>query len=295
MKIDAYRLVLCLLVLLFSACNKGEKSALPSTDPDASVMTKADLAKAVAAVDKSLEADSETDTDTDNDSESEQAEANSIDGGVREDGRITISDPPQVNELAALATLMKKRNREIDLREREASEREQTLSALERVTVKQTAELTQLRSEITTLMESLNRDFEVERAAFEEKQKKEAAARAQKEKAAAAAEATEAEKRKKLAAEMAEERENRTAQLTAAIKGMRPSSGAAMLASMDQTDAVAVLRQLGARQAAQLLGNMPANTAAALAQAMLGPKPTIDTLDGTGSKKTPTDSLRGEK
>jgi len=241
------------------------------TEKDDAPETATDKAAPQTAKNTDTAAAESSDTDT-NEPDSEQGDPDA--GAISENGRIAISDPPKVNELAELAALLRRRSKELDLREREIAEREQMMAGLETASMRQVDVLFKLKDEVSVLMEKLGKDFEAERKLYQEKQQKEAAARLTREKEAAAAAATEAANRRKMARELAEKREQQTIQLTAAIKGMRPSSGASMLASMDEMDAVSVLRQLGARQAAALLGNMPPEKAARLAESMLGPKPT---------------------
>lgn len=261
--------VLSLSAVGVGACAKKEEKAAPSTDGE---KPQAVPATAKKTADKQPH-DTDSAASKANPTETDKVEQ---DAGVEmEDGRITLSDPPKIDEIAQLAALLRSRSKEMDLREREITEREQMMSSLEAATMTQVDVLLKLKDEVSVLMAKLGKDFEAERKVFAEKQQKEEALRLSKEKEAATQSAAEAVKRQKLSQEMAAEREQRTVQLTAAIKGMRPSSGASMLASMDQMDAVAVLRQLGARQAAALLGNMPPEIAASLAEAMLGPKPTV--------------------
>jgi len=68
-----------------------------------------------------------------------------------------------------------------------------------------------------------------------------------------------------------EDRERRLAHLADTLKGMRASSSAGVLASMEsEEDAVDLLTRMSARQAAGVLGAMPPGKAAVLAQRMLG-------------------------
>jgi flagellar motility protein MotE (MotC chaperone) len=67
------------------------------------------------------------------------------------------------------------------------------------------------------------------------------------------------------------ERELRLSHLADTLKGMRASSSAGVLASMErEEDAVDLLTRMNARQAAGILGAMPSGKAAVLAQRMLG-------------------------
>jgi flagellar motility protein MotE (MotC chaperone) len=284
-------LVLALSGAQVLSCSKEETPETPSSDKGSgSNSTEAEKSPAPAA-------EKEKNSDSDSASDKEQG-TDDADAGAEEenDDRIILGDAPEIDEISKLVSLLQRRDKEIDLKEREVLEREQRMSGLETATMRQTDMLFKLKNEVSTLMKNLNSDFKEERKLFEEKKKKEAALRDKKEKEALAAKEAAAEKRRKLAEEMAEKREQRTVHLTATIKGMRPSSGAGMLASMDEADAVAVLRQLGARQAAALLGNMPADKAAALAEAMLGPKPTIKDIEPPKNQGgTPAETGRKNK
>ena len=192
-----------------------------------------------------------------------------VDSGKEGDGFVLTADSSE-QDLEALVTHLNDRQQALELKERDIIQREQMVSSLEESVLKQVEKLWKLKTEVSTLLDKMGEDYKTERKAHEEKLKREEALRAKKR-----------EEFKKAAEEISEERAQRIVHLTATIKGMRASSGAGMLASMDEGDAVAVLRQLGARQAAGLLGNMPPAKAAMLAGAMLGPKaPSLEALDG---------------
>lgn len=203
------------------------------------------------------------------------------DAGVEEDAgvpdpfrdHVLLTSETPVDEIKEFLVLLKNRIQEIELREREVIQREQMVASLEAATMQQVDVLWKLKSQVSTLLEKVGEDFKDERQEYEQKLKKEEDKRLKKEKEVEAARQKKAEELKRVSEEMSEERERRIVHLTATIKGMRASAGAGMLASMDEKDAVAILRQLGARQAAALLGGMPADKAARLAEAMLGPKP----------------------
>jgi hypothetical protein len=186
---------------------------------------------------------------------------------------IVLTEETPVNEIVMLVKQLQVRMQQIELREREVIQREQMVANLEEVTMQQVEVLWKLKAQVSELLEKVGEDFKDERKAYEIKLKKEKKDHLEKERKAAELRQKRAEELKQMAEEMTEARERRIVQLAATIKGMRASAGAGMLASMEDKDAVAVLRQLGARQAAALLGNMPADKAAHLAESMLGPKP----------------------
>jgi flagellar motility protein MotE (MotC chaperone) len=165
------------------------------------------------------------------------------------------------DDLEAVAQALEARRVALDLREREIIQREQLLESLERAAVEKTEQLKTLEAEASGLLDKLANRYENVRKDYEDERKERAT------------------ELKDTVAAMAEEREDRTAQVVASLKGMRPSAGASLLASMNEEDAVDVLRKLSARQSAALLGEMPPKKAAELAEAMIGPRlPSADSL-----------------
>ena len=201
---------------------------------------------------------------------------------------IVLTEETPVNEIVELVKQLQLRVQEIELREREVIHREQMVAGLEEATLQQVEVLWKLKSQVKVLLEKVGEDFKDERKKYEIKQKKEEEKRIEEVKKQEEIRKRKAAELKRVAEEMTEARMQHIVQLAQTIKGMRAAAGASMLASMDEKDAVAVLRQLGARQAAALLGNMPADKAAALAEAMLGPQPispeTIDQATGQPSE-----------
>jgi flagellar motility protein MotE (MotC chaperone) len=264
MKMTRFSVIMVLLGL--SACNKGAPEApAPTTDGDA------------------VNARGTTDTGTEGDADAGTADAG--EGPSRD--RFVLTEETPVDELNELVKHLKNRIQEIDLREREVIQREQMVASLEAATMQQVDLLWKLKSQVAVLLEKVGDNFKDERQAYELKVKKEEEARIKKEKEAEALRQKKAEELKQASQELGEERERHIVHLTAAIKGMRASAGASMLASMDETDAVSILRQLGSRQAAALLGGMQPDKAAQLAEAMLGPKPIAPNLiDVDGKSKT---------
>jgi flagellar motility protein MotE (MotC chaperone) len=162
--------------------------------------------------------------------------------------------PENIAGIKVIADELRERRRLIALRERECIRREQLLSDLERAVLEKTAHLERLKKEVADLIGDLRGKYGDVRSKYEEERLKREQERAEAKK------------------EILGEREKRIAHLVATLKGMRAASGAGLLASMDNADAVEVLQQLGPRQAAALLGGMNADQAAHLAESMLGPK-----------------------
>ena len=202
---------------------------------------------------------------------------------------IIITEETPVDEIVELVKQLQIRVQEIELKEREVIQREQMVAALEESTMQQVEVLWKLKTQVQGLLEKVGEDFKDERKKYEIKKKKEEVKRGKETAEAEELRRKRAAELKQAAEEMSEARVRRIVQLAATIKGMRAAAGAEMLASMDETDAVAVLQQLGARQAAALLGNMPADKAAKLAGAMLGPKPISPEMIEEASTPAPTD------
>ncbi len=240
--------------LLLVACG-GSGEVLP---PDGGATKIADA----AAIAQSAELESEEDGGTPADS---GADASVL---QLDEEDVENVDPAGLKELAAM---LKDRRMRVALREREVVRREQLLADLETAVIRKSAELTKIKVEVAALMDELRHRYRQERSKYEVERLKRSKER------------TAAQKELDLV------REKRIVHLVATIKGMRAASGAGLLASMEEKDSVEVLRQLGPRQAAALLGGMPPNQGAKLAQAMLGPRtissdfieelPAIDDID----------------
>jgi flagellar motility protein MotE (MotC chaperone) len=174
------------------------------------------------------------------------------------------------DELQGVAEALEQRRQALDLREREIIQREQLLEGLELAAVQKTEQLKALESEASAILDKLESRYEDVRKTYDDERK---------ERATALKDSVEA---------MAAEREDRTVQLVASLKGMRPSAGAGLLSSMNEDDAVDVLRRLSARQSAALLGEMPPKKAADLAEAMIGPKlPSADAIPDVSEPPAP--------
>ncbi len=156
--------------------------------------------------------------------------------------------------LVQLGAQLRQRQRALDLRERELNQREQLIRNLEIASVQQAGELSKLKSELNGIYAKLEQKYEEQRTVTEAKR------------------AERAETYNRAVDELADERRRRITHLVSTIKGMRAETGADLLSSMDDVDAVEVLRKLSARQAASFLGAMPPKKAAKLAQDMLGPR-----------------------
>ncbi len=245
--------------LLFVACG-GDGDVLP---PDGGAMTLADAAIPQDAV---LENEEDGGSPTDG----------GVDASVQQTDEEVVEnvDPAGLKELAAM---LKDRRMRVALREREVVRREQLLADLETAVIRKSAELNKIKGEVAALMDELRHRYRQERSKYEVERLKRSKER------------TEAQKELDLV------REKRIIHLVATIKGMRAASGAGLLASMDEKDSVEVLRQLGPRQAAALLGGMPPTQGAKLAQAMLGPR----TLSSQFVKELPEiediDKQKGEQ
>ncbi len=174
-------------------------------------------------------------------------DAGNDDSGLPEDDMDIVTEEETITELEILMTAIKEKKRSYALREREILSREQILANLENSAARKIEELKKVRGEMALLMEKLKQKSDESRAKRE-------------------MEFNKAER------EHAKEREMRIGHLMATLKGMRSSAAAGLLASMDEKDAVDVLRQLSPRQAASIMGGMPAAKSAMLAQAMLGPR-----------------------
>lgn len=199
-----------------------------------------------------------------------------------------------------LIEALKDRAEMLNLRERDLARREQLLGDLEKATIIKTRDIEGLRKDVIELLEKLKGKYAETKKALEkqkmddrERETRNSAIQAGKDVNLAVQRAVLTqqlkENREKMADEMrgvskelADEREKRISHLVSTVKGMRPSAGAGLLTNMDERDAVSVLRQLGSRQAAALLGSMPPNKAAKLAEAMLGPKAPPAELFKTG-------------
>ncbi len=174
--------------------------------------------------------------------------------------------------LVSLASKLETRRYRIALKERELIQREKMMTALETEAIEQAAHLQKIKSEVAAQLKLLEKRTAVEKSKLR-KYHEEMAARY--------ADATQAQEDEKIAAQDEKERrilerEERITHLMKTVKGMRPAAGAGLLSSMDMRDAIAVLRQLGARQTAALMGQMPPEKAAQLAEGMLGPRESAD-------------------
>ncbi len=174
------------------------------------------------------------------------------DSGVEE--TVVIPAEDDALGLKTLAQEIRERRRSLALREREVTRREQLLASLETAVLEKSDELQKVKAEILELLNELRDKYKAEHSKYEIERLKRN------------------KERSKAQKELLGERDKRIIHLVATIKGMRASSGADLLASMDDVDAVEVLRQLGPRQAAAILGGMPPNKAAKLAESMLGPR-----------------------
>ncbi|MCP4600076.1 MAG: hypothetical protein GY847_05980 [Proteobacteria bacterium] len=233
-----YRLYFALIMMLFSIGCKGDNNqGLP--DASDSTPTKDPIEKPSEELDIVEDA----------------APVNS-DGGVDaglEESAVLIPEDDE-SGLALLAAELKNRRQSLAMREREVIRREQLLANLETAVLTKSDELQKVKAEASALLNDLRDKYKDERSKYEiERLKRE-------------------QKRNEAQNQLSNEREKRIIHLVATIKGMRASSGAGLLASMDDLDSVAVLRQLGPRQAAAILGGMPPDKAAKMAESMLGPR-----------------------
>ncbi|MDJ0765629.1 MAG: hypothetical protein QNJ97_21785 [Myxococcota bacterium] len=245
----------------------GEEDA--GTDPAAELPEGAETDSSIPDA-----GDDEDDEYEEEDEDDEEDEDALLDGAGKE-----TSNESAAKGLTALVAEIKNTQARLALREREVIAREQLLASLETAVIEKNKELKQIKKEVIELLGQLQEKYGAERAKYEAAEKKKAAQREKVEQERIA-------KQKQLMIELADAREKHIAHLVATLKGMRSSAGASMIASMNDTDAVAVLRQLSPRQAAGILGGMEAVRAANLAQAMLGPPIQSDKMPSTPSTTT---------
>ncbi|MCP4676907.1 MAG: hypothetical protein GY854_15600 [Deltaproteobacteria bacterium] len=231
------RAVLCVVIVL-AGCGGDSESA------DGGLSTSRDAAVKNELVERDADVNEEEDAGGEEDAGIEDAGSEMSD--IQD-----LDDPAGLKELAEV---LKERRRRLALREREIIRREQLLADLEIAVMERSGHLKTIKAEIVVMLEDLRERVGEEHSKYEAERLKRVKMRSDAE------------------IKLLDERAKHITHLVATIKGMRSSSGASLLGSMDHSDAVAVLRKLGPRQAAGLLGGMTPVQGAKLAQAMLGPK-----------------------
>lgn len=270
-------LFIIFLATLFLASCQGDKNKDDKKTTDISTDTSSSTATDVADTNSEVSSDLGTDTEDVVDTEDEDEDDDEEDEDEEESTDAAASE--ETSQIQALIADLKNRRHAMALNERELIRREQRLANLEINTIKRSSELAKTKEETRRLLEVLKE--KAKDAVAKDGAQKEADDKAQKE----ADEKTALQKAKdqeiekldakalaQAASQMNEKRKERIQHLTSTIKGMRPATGAGLLSSMNEDDSVAILRGLGARQAAALLGAMPPDKAAKLAEAMLGPR-----------------------
>jgi len=222
--------------------------------------------------------------DTDEDAGNDDA---GNDAATNEDNVDTLNedaidqDEDSGSNLNRIAAALETRRVNLDLRERDVIQREQLLNSLENEAAHKTKELAKLKTDLEKILKTLEDKYNYQR---EELAKAYKQVRAQR-----------VENLKEAVGELSNNREDRISHLLKTIKGMRPVAGAGMLSSMSPKDAIMVLRRLGSRQTAALLGSMDQKTAAQLAEGMLGPKvPTLDNISGMGEEEASAEKVEGQ-